>query len=368
MLRRFSVENFKNFREKIVLDLSRPGNYSFNSDCIRDGIVDKAAIYGVNGIGKSNLGLAIFDLVNHLTDKVKEVEKYNNFINMDGSKPYAYFEYEFQFGDDIILYKYAKADYKTLIEESFSINGKEMLFYDYRAKSGSSSFAGSEVLDLGGNSNNSRVKYVMGTAVLKSDNKENNLLLRFSDFVDKMLLFYSLRKNGFIGFKQDGALLEKIIIEANKVEDFEKFLNSQGLSKKLVIVPTPEGKKLYFKHKNGLIHYFNECSTGMESLILLYSWLIVLDQCSFVYIDEFDAFYHYELAEMIVKKLRDDYKHTQIIVTTHNTDLMNNDLLRPDCYFLLTEEKIESLNRLTEKDIRSAHNLQKMFKAGAFNE
>lgn len=55
MLRKFSVENFKNFQGKFVFDLSKPGNYAFNTDCIRNGVVDKAAIYGINGIGKSNL-------------------------------------------------------------------------------------------------------------------------------------------------------------------------------------------------------------------------------------------------------------------------------------------------------------------------
>ena len=63
-----------------------------------------------------------------------------------------------------------------------------------------------------------------------------------------------------------------------------------------------------------------------------------------------------------------NFKNTQIIVTTHNTDLMNNDLMRPDCYFVLTNEKIDSLNRLTDNDLRFAHNLQKMFKAHAFDE
>ena len=52
----------------------------------------------------------------------------------------------------------------------------------------------------------------------------------------------------------------------------------------------------------------------------------------------------------------------------HRRDLMNNDLMRPDCYFVLTDEKIDSLNRLTEKDLRLAHNLQKLFKAHAFDE
>lgn len=366
MLRRFSVENFKGFKNRFVLDLSHPGNYSFNTDCVRNGVIDKCAIYGINGIGKSNLGLAIFDLVNHLTEKSKELNKYTNYINLDGSKEYAFFEYEFQFDEDVLVYKYRKSKVNVLIEESLSINGKEMLYYDFVNNKGSSYFKGSEVLNLEMNSGNSRVKYVMATAVLSDNNNENKVLLKFKAFIDNMLLFYSLRKNGFIGYKENGDLLEKIIIEAGKVKEFEDFINSQGLHASLVVLDSPEGKKIYFQHKKGVLHYFNECSTGMESLILLYAWLIELSNCSFVYIDEFDAFYHFELAEMIIKELK-KYKDTQIIVTTHNTDLLNNDLMRPDCYFILDNEKIESINRLTDKDIRLAHNLQKMFKANAFN-
>lgn len=367
MLTRFSVENFKGFKNRFVLDLAHPGNYAFNSDCIRDGIVNKFAIYGINGIGKSNFGLAIFDLVNHLSENAKELEKYSNFLNLDGSKSYASFEYEFLFGGDVLLYRYSKTGVLDLVEESVSINGKEYLYFDYRTQKGFSLFPGSEVLNLETGSKNSRLKYIMGTAVLASSDSVNVALRRFGEFVDGMLLFYSLRKNGFIGFKERGDLLEKIIIEADKVEDFERFLNGQGLQAKIAVLDTPEGKKIYFKHKNGMLHYFSECSTGMESLILFYSWLISLEKCSFVYIDEFDAFYHYELSEAIVRELR-KIKNAQIVVTTHNTDLLSNDLLRPDCYFILTDEKIDSLNRLTEKDLRLAHNLQKMFKANAFGK
>ena len=57
----------------------------------------------------------------------------------------------------------------------------------------------------------------------------------------------------------------------------------------------------------------------------------------------------------------------QIILTTHNTDIMSNDILRPDCYFEI-KDKVTPLADLTDKDLRKAHNLQKMYKAGAFNE
>ena len=87
---------------------------------------------------------------------------------------------------------------------------------------------------------------------------------------------------------------------------------------------------------------------------------------SFVVIDEFDAFYHYELAEAVVRRLI--ALDTQIIFTSHNTDLITNDLLRPDCYFELRDNKIKSLADRTTKALRQAHNLQKMYKAGAFDE
>lgn len=85
-----------------------------------------------------------------------------------------------------------------------------------------------------------------------------------------------------------------------------------------------------------------------------------------MFYDEFDAFYHFELSENVEKMLR-EIKHVQIFTTTHNTDLMSNDLLRPDCYYILKDNKIKAISDLTEKELRFAHNLQKMYKAGAFN-
>lgn len=91
-----------------------------------------------------------------------------------------------------------------------------------------------------------------------------------------------------------------------------------------------------------------------------------MKDASFVFIDEFDAFYHFELSESVECCLK-QIESVQIFTTTHNTDLMSNDLLRPDCYFILNENQIKPISELTEKELRQAHNLQKMYKAGAFN-
>jgi hypothetical protein len=84
-----------------------------------------------------------------------------------------------------------------------------------------------------------------------------------------------------------------------------------------------------------------------------------------VFIDEFDAFYHHELSNLIIRKLKET--GTQFIVTTHNTSVMTNDLMRPDCYFLMDNRKILPLSECTEKELREAHNIEKIYKAGAFH-
>ena len=68
MLQNFKVEGFKNFVSKIEFDLTS-GNYTFNDEIIQSNIINTAVVYGDNASGKSNLGLAIMDIITHLTTK-----------------------------------------------------------------------------------------------------------------------------------------------------------------------------------------------------------------------------------------------------------------------------------------------------------
>ena len=58
----------------------------------------------------------------------------------------------------------------------------------------------------------------------------------------------------------------------------------------------------------------------------------------------------------------------QTILTSHNTFLADNDLLRPDCYFILSKGKLVSFADSTDREIREGHNLEKMLRQGEFNE
>ena len=62
MLNKFKVNNFRGFMNDICFDFSAKA-YSFNQHIVRNGLINKAIVYGKNGIGKSNLGEAIFDIL-----------------------------------------------------------------------------------------------------------------------------------------------------------------------------------------------------------------------------------------------------------------------------------------------------------------
>ena len=86
-----------------------------------------------------------------------------------------------------------------------------------------------------------------------------------------------------------------------------------------------------------------------------------------MFIDEFDAYYHYELSESIVKLL-EKMTNTQVILTSHNTNLLSNRIMRPDCYFILTKDKLTSLVNATDRELREGHNLEKLYMSGEFDE
>lgn len=370
MLIEFKVEGFKNFEKELVFDLSKTRNYNFNENAIKDGIVKTGLIYGINGSGKSNLGSAIFDIILHLTDKEKLISLYNHYLNLSNSNIIAKFYYKFKFGNDILEYEYQKDKPQNLVSEVLKINDLLISDYSYITNEAELNLEGTENLNKNLNGNNiSFIKYINNNINPEPSTKQfkiKEIISTFLKFVDNMLLFSSLDGNFYQGFKKGGGSISEEIINRGKLKDFENFLKEAGIDYKLIEKKIGKDRRIYCKFRSGEVDFFEIASKGTCSLTLLYSWLIGLDEVSFVFIDEFDAFYHVNLAKRLVEELLK--LNVQAILTTHDITIMTNDLLRPDCYFVLSEGKIKSLPDLTEKELRQAHNLEKMYRAGAFNE
>ena len=365
MLTRFEVENYRVFKTRTVFDLSKTKNYEFNSECIRGGLVNKGMVYGKNGCGKSNLGLAIFDLVSHLTDK-EYVAFHPFYLHADLPEETAKFRYVFSFDGNVVEYIYEKKAVDQITYERLMINKEEVV--NYRIGSPLiTTLKGTESLkkDIS-ESKISSLKYIKANAVLNSD-ETNRVLNQFFDFVDNMLFFRSVENFAYIGYEKGQKGIFQDIIEKNHVTEFEQLLNEAGVSCKLSVIDLNGQKDIAISFENTQIRFWDIASSGSKILALFYFWLQRLDTTgvSLVFIDEFDANYHYELSQLVVKKLK---KTTaQVILTTHNTSLMTNELMRPDCYFLMESGKITPFCDMTEKELRFAHNIEKMYRAGAFN-
>lgn len=365
MLTSFTVKNFKGFKDEFSLNLSNTNNYEFSTDAVRDGIVNKAIIYGHNGCGKTNLGLALFDVVLHLTDKQKMFDKYQVYLNLDSGIPVSSFKYQFLFSGKELVYSYTKTDMQNLKTETLEIDGNTVMYYDFVTNEGFCKLDGTQSLKMTSpDSKLSKLKFIKNNAILV-DNSINSIFYEFMDYVDHMLMFYSLMDRGYQGLVLGTELLDDAIVKAGKLKEFENFLHKAEIHETLVQRDINGQKEIDFKYKYGCVPFGAAASAGTKSLELFFYWYMKISEASLVFIDEFDAFYHYELSELIVKELLKN-KKSQVLLTTHNTDLLSNDLLRPDCYFQMSKTNIKALSDLTLKEIRKAHNIQKMYKAGAF--
>lgn len=364
MLLSFAVKNYRGFAERIYWDLTNTSNYAFNADAVKDGVIKNGIVYGPNGSGKSNFALALFDIENHLSQKWKKADYYVNYPTAGREHLPVEFEYRFRFGGDELLYVYSKDKDGRLLSESLSVNGSQVFRKDADVLSVSDMYPIEKTIkdELKNSANSmSLINFIAATFPLG----KGHYIIALKEFVDSMLWFKSLDKREFIGLENNASFQEEEIIKMNLVDDFRQFLQSVS-GQEFDFVRPGEGDKILKCMINGAMVPFSKiASTGTVSLQVLYVWLRKMDKASFVFIDEFDAFYHFRLAFEVCRQL---FAHkAQVFVSSHNTYLMANDLLRPDCNFILDNNVIKPLCDCTDKELRFGHNIEKLFRGNAFS-
>ena len=364
MLKLFEVMGFKNFKDRITLDFSDVRDYKFNPACITNHLIGKMIVYGKNSIGKSNLGLAIFDIVSHLSSKNVTPNLYDYYLNVEAPTDYAEFYYIFVFGENTTDYTYRKNAKQDLIYEKLCID--DQLLYEYNYKTNAGNLDGirslTPTLNLSMQDVDSILKYVISNTVLDDDHP----LRQMQRYVNSMLWFRNLDENRYIGYKTKSNDYYDFIFEPAILKEFEQFLHAAGIAEGLTVNRDHDGKqRLYFDTATPL-PFFRVASSGTKALYNFFYWYKTAKDVSMMFIDEFDAFYHYELAETIVSLL-EKMSQTQVILTSHNTNLLTNRIMRPDCYFILTQGRISSLANATSRELREGHNLEKLYMSGEFN-
>ena len=364
MLRKFAIEGFRGFNRKLTFDLTKAHDYEFNTHLVHDGIISSGVIYGVNGSGKSSLGFAIFDIVGVLTDYelAAPMKDRTAYINAESDRKFVLFEYEFVFDGKILSYEYNKTAPDEIIEEKLIYDGILIL---NRVKEHVEFYINSALNIPSLSSNISALRFIYRNTQLPAMSP----IVRLIKFVEKMLWFRSLNSRGYCGYTSGKSTLIDELYKMGKIREFEKFLNDiAGISLKFEVATSlaSGAKELYIKYPKRKVEFFRASSTGTQELLLLFYWKsFALNDIKFLFIDEFDAFYHFELAAKIVTEIG---KHTEMqsFFTSHNTYLANNKIMRPDCFFILSNGRITSFADATSRELREGHNLEKLLRSGEF--
>ena len=245
MLKLFELTGFKNFHNTIRFDFSDVRDYKFNNSCVANGLLGKMIVYGKNAVGKSNLGLALFDIVSHLTTNNVTPGLYEYYLNVSNKMGFAEFHYVFSFSTGEVDYCYRKNESQDLVYETVLINDKLLFQYDYEDKRGN--LSGLEALmptlNLSFRGNDSILKYAISNSALADDHP----LYQMLRFVSRMLWFRSLDENRYIGYKAKSNDYFDFIFEGDLLKELESFLHKAGLKEKLVAKKDPDGKmRLYF--------------------------------------------------------------------------------------------------------------------------
>ena len=377
MLTFFSVKNFRQFREELVFDFSKVRDYQFNTNCVKNGFVNKAIIYGKNAVGKTNLMEAMRDIVYTTLGSIEGNEKTYRNADSNADEPIS-FHYSFLLEDVKIDYQYEKMDSINVIAEKLVID--DIIIFEYNRYDSKYDFnnvgiIGAEQLQWDDFCN-------MRTSEDDTELINSLTALRFAysntatsqDTPFKKLVRFILNMRFSTGLgtinstKATRLLLREIDdFEDKNIKDFEEFLNTFGVNCKLVPLPGADGKKkIYFDHKTPL-DFFENMSSGTRLLTTFYLLYInSVIPTSFVFINEFDAYYHYELSERIVKLLEDRFD-CQVVLTTHNTNLLSNSIMRPDCFMILHDGHITPICDATSRELRQGHNLEKLYMSGEFD-
>ena len=348
MLIKFTVSNYKNFNKPICLDLTSTHDYRFGKECIKDGVISKAIVYGKNSSGKSNLGYALFDIVNVLTNKNIEPMQINpaSFLNADNDEKNARFEYVFEKDGKEISFIYEKSAPQTLAYEELSVEKELIYSYDFINKE--KCFENLDLINANGlnldylDDNLSLFRYIANNTKQPKD----SLVRYVMNFVSSMEI-----ENTY-----------SWIVENNLGKEFSLFLRDEfDIDRELIVV---DNLYLVEKHKNSYLKFLDVEPDSIKSLALFF--YLKHKEVSLLFIDDFGVNYDYELGKKVVLFVKRQ-KDIQCICASSNTGLVSNELLRPDCYFILNNSELRSFADSTNRELREGHNLEKMLRSGEFN-
>lgn len=302
MLRRFEVTGFRGPGDRMSLDLTRTRGYSFNGRCVEDGTVLKSVLYGGNMSGKSALCSALYDL-----------RTVGRGIGGTTDRP-ARFSYEFLSKGRTVTYRYRRDGQWSIWRECLDVDGEVLMERRFTCET-----KGSGLADAAADP--SHPGHEAASAVMGFANR--------IEWLEHFRIPFD-----HVDLRGPPALMEELSafrsgISGNCREPGARF-----------------DKSVY-------------------RLMELFFALRHVEGGGFLIADDVDELLDDRAARNVLERIV-GLDGVQAMVSTRNARLVSNDLLRPDCFLIVSDGIAHSLPDLTDRELREGHNLGRMILNGEF--
>ena len=402
----FSVKNFLSFKNKVTLSMEK-GNGDENLDNIIStnnvDLLKTAAIYGANASGKSNILKA-------LTCAILMVRN-SSLIPVGGKwtfiKPFLFdevsknkpSEFEFIFMVNDVKYRYffsvdANRVYDEALDAYYSQKPTNIFT---RTKTNTYEFNNDKNKLESLSTNNTENKLFLSTATTWNYDKTKDAYLWFANAIDTYDSFDNIADKDLIDYSKGEENLKEFALKLLKeadilIKDITVDYEEKEMDSTMVDILVPplarNGDKFKIKNINIELEHeviddsnnkhtyklnFTEESSGTRVLFAFAPFLKrAFETTKVIVVDELERSMHPALVEFIVKLFNNkeiNKANSQLIFTTHATNLLNLELLRRDQIWFTEknpENGVSDLYPLDSFSVRKDENIQKGYVNGRY--
>ena len=417
MILNISIKNFRSFKDEIVFSMVAESSKSKENNIFLQPLAqgessvrlnNSALLFGANASGKSNLFNALFSIVkfitNTKTEAGKPIQLYQPFLFEENSKNLPV-EFSLEFvNTDNIKYRYELTiGEKSVLAEKLYYwpNNKRTLLFERVVPDDTNAFT--HIGKPGQSLDFQQIPVFQNQAVLSKFGQDipNEILTSvYIYFTNICIINISNSKMfGFFTneitemFSKNQILLNRMNALLTYAHTGIKAIMIQEKDEDSFVFPDEIGKDLKqqliskYKYKTVAIHNkfndlkpagegelpFNEESSGTIQLFTIGGAILdALDKGKTILIDEMDIYLHTNISKMLITLFQDkkiNKKNAQLIVSTHDVNLLDRTLFRKDQIWFTEKDKygVSSLYALQDfTDVREDTPFDKWYMAGKF--
>jgi len=372
MLARLVIENFRSFRNRTVIDLTKTQYAALAETNTHNGLVKGLVLVGGNASGKSNI-LAAVRLLLDLLFLERQMDNPLLLCLFADSKEFSV-EYVFRVDGHEIEYKIINNVEKEVLGEELVVDGKGVL---YRMGSAARASIGGPEKQYAEKEVGAKTLFLR-TLFFNTGFASDEVLKRWFQFLQNSVYYNAFERTPVsYGNKKLDAFR---FLEGQGAREISDFFETHGMKQKIeyskevqtdrVRISFEEGKVPFFRREDcDIVIPYPEESLGNRLLLhFLPCYLTVMNSSGLLLVDEFSSGFHNDLEELLIREWMKTANDSQLIAVTHSTNLLSTSLLRPDQIYSVSfaDREGSRVKRFSEEAPRVAQNLEKMYRSGVF--